>query len=169
MAKFTDYTEKTEPVDTDLALIYDTPAKVNKKFTFGNLWKWIAKKIVSEGISQLDTTNKTIPGAINELNSKTRIKLIDVNMTINDKTATIKYNISDTTIGLLLISGNIGSGVFFSIVINYGTKYSIKLLSFNASNTNTSSIVINSDLGKITFNGNSKLELYYEVHGLLLG
>lgn len=169
MAKFTDYTEKTEPVDTDLALIYDTPAKVNKKFTFGNLWKWIAKKIVSEGISQLDTTNKTIPGAINELNSKTRIKLIDVNMTINDKTATIKYNISDTAIGLLLISGNIGSGVFFSIVINYGTKYSIKPLSFNASNTNTSSIVINSDLGKITFNGNSKLEIYYEVHGLLLG
>lgn len=169
MAKFTDYTEKTEPVDTDLALIYDTPAKVNKKFTFGNLWKWIAKKIVSEGISQLDTTNKTIPGAINELNSKTRIKLIDVNMTINDKTATIKYNISDTAIGLLLISGNIGSSVIFSIVINYGTKYSIKLLSFNASNTNTSSIVINSDLGKITFNGNSKLELYYEVHGLLLG
>lgn len=169
MAKFTDYTEKTEPVDTDLALIYDTPAKVNKKFTFGNLWKWIAKKIVSEGISQLDTTNKTIPGAINELNSKTRIKLIDVNMTINDKTATIKYNISDTAIGLLLISGNIGRGVLFSIVINYGTKYSIKLLSFNASNTNTSSIVINSDLGKITFNGNSKLELSYEVHGLLLG
>lgn len=169
MAKFTDYTEKTEPVDTDLALIYDTPAKVNKKFTFGNLWKWIAKKIVSEGISQLETTNKTIPGAINELNSKTRIKLIDVNMTINDKTATIKYNISDTAIGLLLISGNIGAGVFFSIVINYGTKWSMKLLSFAASNTDTSSIVINSGLGRITFNGNSKLESSYEVNGLLLG
>lgn len=168
MANFTNYTEKTEPVDTDLALIYDTPAKVNKKFTFGNLWKWIAKKIVSEGISQLDTTNKTIPGAINELNSKTRIKLIDVNMTINDKTATIKYNISDTAIGLLLISGNIGAGVFFSIVINYGTKYSMKLLSFTSSNTDTSSIVINSDLGKITFNGNSKLDSFYEVNGLLL-
>lgn len=168
MAKFTDYTEKTEPVDTDLALIYDTPAKVNKKFTFGNLWKWIAKKIVSEGISQLETTNKTIPGAINELNSKTRIKLIDVNITINDKTATIKYNISDTAIGLLLISGNIGAGVFFSIVINYGTKWSMKLLSFTASNTDTSSIVINSDLGKITFNGNSKLESFYKVNGLLL-
>ena len=90
-------------------------------------------------------------------------------MTINDKTATIKYNISDTAIGLLLISGNIGRGVFFSIVINYGTKYSIKLLSFNASNTNTSSIVINSDLGKITFNGNSKLQLDYTINGLLLG
>lgn len=168
MAKFIDYTEKTEPVDTDLALIYDTPAKVNKKFTFGNLWKWIAKKIVSEGISQLETTNKTIPGAINELNSKTRIKLIDVNMTINDKTATIKYNVSDTAAGLLLILGNIGASVFFSIVINYGTKWSIKLLSFTASNTDTSSITINSDLGKITFNGNSKLESYYKVNGLLL-
>ena len=168
MANFTNYTEKTEPVDTDLALIYDTPAKVNKKFTFGNLWKWIAKKIVSEGISQLETTNKTIPGAINELNSKTRIKLIDVNMTINGKTATIKYNISDTAIGLLLISGNIGNGVFFSIVINYGTKWSVKLLSFAASNTDTSSITINSDLGKITFNGNSKLDPFYKVNGLLL-
>ena len=55
------------------------------------------------------------------------------------------------------------------LLVYYGTKYSIKLLSFVASNTDTSSIVINSDLGKITFNGNSKLELYYEVHGLLLG
>ena len=154
MAKFTDYTEKTEPVDTDLALIYDTPAKVNKKFTFGNLWKWIAKKIA---------------GAINELNSKTRIKLIDVNMTINDKTATIKYNVSDIARGVLFISGNIGSGVYFSIVINYGTKWSIKLLSFAASNTDTSSITINSDLGKITFNGTSNLESSYEVNGLLLG
>lgn len=102
------------------------------------------------------------------LNSKTRIKLIDVNMTINDKTATIKYNISYTDIGLLLISGNIGNGVFFSIVINYGTRWSMKLLSFAASNTDTSSIVINSDLGKITFNGNSKLESFYKVNGLLL-
>lgn len=89
-------------------------------------------------------------------------------MTINDKTATIKYNVSDTAAGLLLIFGNIGAGVFFSIVINYGTKWSIKLLSFTASNTDTSSITINSDLGKITFNGNSKLESYYKVNGLLL-
>lgn len=84
MAKFTDYTEKTEPVDTDLALIYDTPAKVNKKFTFGNLWKWIAKKIVSEGISQLETTNKTIPGAINELNSNLQAKTKNISQQESD-------------------------------------------------------------------------------------
>lgn len=103
------------------------------------------------------------------LNSKTRIKLIDVNITINDKTATIKYNVSVTTAGLLLIFGNIGNSVYFSIVINCGTKWSTKLLSFNASNTDLSSITINSDLGKITFNGTSKLESFYKVNGLLFG
>lgn len=117
MAKFTDYTEKTEPVDTDLALIYDTPAKVNKKFTFGNLWKWIAKKIVSEGISQLETTNKTIPGAINELNSKT----IYVN-NVTDLDDPPNYAILNTKVnpiglpsglnsnGCLVIQQNLGKG-----------------------------------------------------------
>lgn len=108
MAKFTDYTEKTEPVDTDLALIYDTPAKVNKKFTFGNLWKWIAKKIVSEGISQLETTNKTIPGAINEVNSNVKRKditgksiSIDLQMY---KTAIVFGTIKTTSETLLLVT-----------------------------------------------------------------
>ena len=91
MAQYTDYTEKTEPVDTDLTIIYDTPAKVNKKFTFGNLWKWIAKKIVSEGISQLETTNKTIPGAINELNSNcSHYKKLDIES--EKKTVTLTYS-----------------------------------------------------------------------------
>lgn len=118
MAKFTDYTEKTEPVDTDLALIYDTPAKVNKKFTFGNLWKWIAKKIVSEGISQLDTTNKTIPGAINELNSNSKIYVSNV----TDLNNPPNYAILNTTVnpiglpselmsnGCLVIQQNLGEG-----------------------------------------------------------
>lgn len=104
MAKFTDYTEKTEPVDTDLALIYDTPAKVNKKFTFGNLWKWIAKKIVSEGISQLETTNKTIPGAINELNSKIYIYSGET----RDKAQTISFQFQQDAhmTGILYIDYN---------------------------------------------------------------
>ena len=101
MAKFTDYTEKTEPVDTDLALIYDTPAKVNKKFTFGNLWKWIAKKIVSEGISQLDTTNKTIPGAINELNSN----LLKIQTGPNERSIVVNVFDGDYIGGSFLLFG----------------------------------------------------------------
>ena len=104
MANFTNYTEKTEPVDTDLVLIYDTPAKVNKKFTFGNLWKWIAKKIVSEGISQLETTNKTIPGAINELNSKIYIYSGET----RDKAQTISFQFQQDAhmTGILYIDYN---------------------------------------------------------------
>lgn len=163
------FDQKSAPEDNDLLVEYDASASKVKNVKFGGVWNWIVKKLTSAVINELQTSSKNVAGAINELNSKTRIKLIDVNMTINDKTATIKYNMSDTAIGLLLISGNIRSGVFFSIVINYGTKYSIKLLSFASSNADTSSIVINSDLGKITFNGNSKLESSYEVNGLLLG
>ena len=110
MANFTNYTEKTEPVDTDLALIYDTPAKVNKKFTFGNLWKWIAKKIVSEGISQLETTNKTIPGAINELNSKIYIYSGET----RDKAQTISFQFQQDAhmTGILYIDYNMYISIF---------------------------------------------------------
>lgn len=110
MANFTNYTEKTEPVDTDLVLIYDTPAKVNKKFTFGNLWKWIAKKIVSEGISQLETTNKTIPGAINELNSNIYI----YSGGTRDKAQTISFQFQQDAhmTGILYIDYNRYIGIF---------------------------------------------------------
>lgn len=115
MAKFTDYTEKTEPVDTDLALIYDTPAKVNKKFTFGNLWKWIAKKIVSEGISQLETTNKTIPGAINELNSNQAIKYTDIDIDIS--TLTMQQNFGGYYINIPIINYLKADKLIYSIFI----------------------------------------------------
>ena len=163
------FDQKSAPEDNDLLVEYDASASKVKNVKFGGVWNWIVKKLTSAVINELQTSNKNVVGAINELNSKTRIKLIDVNITINDKTATIKYNVSVTTAGLLLIFGNIGNDVYFSIVINCGTKWSTKLLSFNASNTDLSSITINSDLGKITFNGTSKLESFYKVNGLLFG
>lgn len=126
MAKFTDYTEKTEPVDTDLALIYDTPAKANKKFTFGNLWKWIAKKIVSEGISQLETTNKTIPGAINELNRKT----IYAN-NITDLNNPPKCPILDTKVNPIGLPSRLGSNACLVIQQNLGVGNYTAQLAFS--------------------------------------
>lgn len=112
MANFTNYTEKTEPVDTDLVLIYDTPAKVNKKFTFGNLWKWIAKKIVSEGISQLETTNKTIPGAINELNSKSLTYL----KSNRSSTAPVTFNIDSYKTYIIFVNHDGGNNSVVSLI-----------------------------------------------------
>ena len=70
MPKFDDYTQKTAPEDNDIALILDKTANVNKKTPFSGIWNWIVSKLTSAVISQLETTNKSIVPAINELNSK---------------------------------------------------------------------------------------------------
>lgn len=75
MPKFDDYTQKTAPEDTDIALILDKTANVNKKTPFSGVWNWIVSKLTSAVISQLETTNKSIVPAINELNSKIQIRL----------------------------------------------------------------------------------------------
>lgn len=73
MAKFTDYTQKTKPADADLLLIHDNAGAANKKTPFSGVWSWILDKLASAVISQLETTNKSIIPAINELNSKTNV------------------------------------------------------------------------------------------------
>ena len=75
MAKFTDYTQKTKPADADLLLIHDNAGAANKKTPFSGVWSWILDKLASAVISQLETKNKSIIPAINELNSKSAIIL----------------------------------------------------------------------------------------------
>lgn len=70
MAKWTDYPTKTTPVDTDDLMIYDATGKANKRVLFSGLWNWIVDKLTNAVISNLQTNNKTILGALNELNSK---------------------------------------------------------------------------------------------------
>ena len=70
MPKFDDYTQKTTPKDTDIALILDKTANVNKKTPFSGIWTWIVNKMTNAVIQNLQTTNKTVIGSINELNSK---------------------------------------------------------------------------------------------------
>lgn len=69
MAKWTDYPTKTTPVDTDDIMIYDATGKANKRVLFSGLWNWIVDKMTNAVINNLQTNNKTILGALNELNS----------------------------------------------------------------------------------------------------
>lgn len=80
MAKFTDYTQKTKPADADLLLIHDNAGAANKKTPFSGVWSWISDKLASAVISQLETKNKSIIPAINELNSNFKM---DSNVTID--------------------------------------------------------------------------------------
>lgn len=67
---WSNYTEKTAtPVDADEVMARDSTDGKNKRLLFGTFWKWIAKKLNEATISELQTSNKTIIGAINALNS----------------------------------------------------------------------------------------------------
>lgn len=96
MAKFTDYTQKTKPADADLLLIHDNAGAANKKTPFSGVWSWILDKLASAVISQLETTNKSIIPAINELNSKTfqsSGKVIDADVDWNTITEVGVYKV----------------------------------------------------------------------------
>lgn len=71
MPKWTDYTIKANPADKDEMMILDTAGKANKRLGLSALSDWIIGKIADKVFENLQTQNKTILGALNELNSKT--------------------------------------------------------------------------------------------------
>lgn len=83
---WSNYTEKTAtPVDADEVMARDSTDGKNKRLLFGTFWKWVAKKLNEATISELQTSNKTIVGALNQLNSETVLKRVSVlNDNIND-------------------------------------------------------------------------------------
>ena len=74
MANWKEYTTKTTIEDADEIMIADTKANANKRTPLGGLWNWIAGKLATAVISQLETQNKSIIPALNELNSKSFYK-----------------------------------------------------------------------------------------------
>lgn len=70
MGKFNEYTQKATPADNDTMMIYDAVTKTNKLSPFSEIWNWIVGKLTNAVISNLQTSNKSVIGALNELNSK---------------------------------------------------------------------------------------------------
>ena len=70
MGKFNEYTQKATPADNDTLMIYDATSKANKLSPFSGIWNWIVEKLTNAVISKLETSNKSVIGALNELNSK---------------------------------------------------------------------------------------------------
>lgn len=72
MAKWTDYTTDTNPTDTDevMTLDADKSPKANKRVTLSTLADYFSDKLASKVFAKLETQNKTVIGALNELNSK---------------------------------------------------------------------------------------------------
>lgn len=77
MPKWTDYTKKTALKDNDELMILDADGKANKRTLMSKVWDYVVDKMTSAVVSKLTTTNKTMIGAINELNSKQQNKDVD--------------------------------------------------------------------------------------------
>jgi hypothetical protein len=81
MAKFNEYTVKATPEDADTLMLYDAASKTNKLSPFSGIWNWIVGKLTNAVISNLQTNNKSVVGALNELNSKTSKLALEENVT----------------------------------------------------------------------------------------
>lgn len=70
MGKFNEYTQKATPADNDTLMIYDATSKSNKLSPLSGIWNWIVEKLTNAVINNLQTSNKSVIGAINELNER---------------------------------------------------------------------------------------------------
>lgn len=81
MGKFNEYTQKATPADNDTLMIYDATSKSNKLSPFSGIWNWIVGKLTNAVISNLQTNNQTVIGALNELNNLLKTQIIDTRST----------------------------------------------------------------------------------------
>ena len=70
--EWTKYTTKEALKDNDELMILDTDGKANKRTLMDKIWDYVVDKMTTAVIAKLETTNKTLIGAVNELNSKTQ-------------------------------------------------------------------------------------------------
>lgn len=106
---WSNYTEKTAtPVDADEVMVRDSTDGKNKRLLFGTFWKWVAKKLNEATISELETDNKTIIGAINALNGNHVTIVKEVKITTTEKLSYTgaEITIKENQIALLCFTNN---------------------------------------------------------------
>lgn len=69
--EWTKYTTKEALKDNDELMILDKDANANKRTLMDKIWDYVVDKMTTAVIAKLGTTNKTLIGAVNELNSNT--------------------------------------------------------------------------------------------------
>ena len=75
-------------------MIYDDAVKANKLSPFSGIWNWMVGKLTNAVIANLQTNNKTVLGAINELNSNAFLPKTELRTTA-DNTEPGAYRVDD--------------------------------------------------------------------------
>lgn len=121
MPKWTDYTTKTTVADNDEVMVLDTAGKANKRLSLSTLSDWVLGKIADKVFEKLQTNDKTILGAINELNSKALIDTPTISTSVSDYIKTLsegKTHYFRTTSNTAGNPHTIGSCVFIIYIID---------------------------------------------------
>lgn len=142
MGKFNEYSQKATPADADSLMIYDATAKSNKLSPFSGIWNWIVGKLTNAVISNLQTSNQTVLGAINELNSKTLIITISGS---TDSTGNIRINVPNSFSRMPYVVTNIRDKLQYPyiVIISGWTQNEIN---FRIRNASDNSAIINTQL-----------------------
>lgn len=76
--EWTKYTTKEALKDNDELMILDTDGKANKRTLMDKVWDYVVDKMTTAVIAKLGTTNKTLIGAVNELNRECMFGIVSV-------------------------------------------------------------------------------------------
>ena len=155
MPKWTDYTIKTNPADKDEVMILDTAGKANKRLGLSALSDWIIGKITNKIFKNLQTQNKTILGALNELNSKVFANVrnlstfsININLSKETYTSLLMYGATSQNNGFMYI-------VFIDVVSAKRAVNFIKIADFVAGRTFSGTY--SDDTSTLTINANDTI------------
>ena len=108
-----DYTAKATLKDNDELMILDKDSNANKRTLIDKIWDYVVDKMTTAVIAKLGTTDKTLIGAVNELNSNTCKDILNHKKEEN--------NISSISVDVSEINTD-GNGIpFLLILVDWST------------------------------------------------
>ena len=138
--KWNEYTTGTDLDDTDELMILDTSAKANKRTLLSKLADYVLGKLADKVFEKLKTQNKTILGALNELNSKGKIRTgknefkgdLDTIPTTTGELSLYWFSRSNITNGISGVETNTNYGTILTIP-STSNNYGVQFAFFNSS------------------------------------
>lgn len=155
---------ETATIPTGKKLIFlDPDTNEGGIITLENLTKQILSNLATQTFN-LDQGTKTLLAALNELNSKAFMIRLPVSVSLQDTVATISIDIADAERGVIIIAGRFGGEIYFSSIINYGSTWDVKQVTFSGSNT------IKNEQNKkvLTITSTKTISSKYEISALLI-
>lgn len=138
--RWNEYTSSTDLDDTDELMILDTSAKANKRTLLSKLADYVLGKLADKVFTKLETRNQTVIGALNELNSKGKIRTgknefkgdLDTIPTTTGELSLYWFSRSNITNGISGVETNTNYGTILTIP-STSNNYGVQFAFFNSS------------------------------------